>query len=48
MKTDRKPWHYDAFKPRPQWSRDLGRYFAMKRQIDNDIRKLAERTGARR
>lgn len=44
----RQPWHYDALKGRPAWSKELGREHAQRRQIDNDLRRRAERMGARR
>lgn len=46
--TTRQPWHYDALRGRPGWSKAMGREHAQRRQIDNDLRKRAERMGARK
>jgi len=45
MKPVRQPWHYDVIAGRPQWSKDLGRHFAKKRQAENETRRRNERMG---
>lgn len=47
MNPARQPWHYDATRGRPEWSKEMGRENAQRRQISNDLRKRAERAGAR-
>lgn len=47
MTTERKPWHYDALAGRPEWSKLAGVEAAIKRQEQNEIRRAAERKGAR-
>jgi hypothetical protein len=48
MNAARQPFHYDALKGRPAWSKAMAREAAQRRQIDNDLRKRADREGARR
>ena len=48
MTAARQPWHYDALKGRPMWSKIMARESALRRQIENDLRKQSERMGARR
>ena len=43
MKPSRKPWHYDAIKGRPIWSKNMGREAGQLRQIDKDCGKGAAR-----
>lgn len=47
MKRGKQPWHYDATAGRPDWSKALGQQRAMERQAQNEIRRAAERKGAR-
>lgn len=37
-----QPWHYDAFEGRPQWSKELGRLNAMRRQMENIAARKAK------
>lgn len=45
MKPARQPWHYDAVKGRPDWSKQLGQIRAIERQSQNELRRAAERAG---
>jgi len=42
-KSNRQPWHYDASRPRPQWSKRLGIVKAMERQAENDRNRATAR-----
>lgn len=47
MKSARQPWHYDATKARPEWSKLMGMRRVLERQSQNETRRRDERRGAR-